>query len=321
MKFIDYYKVLGLERSASLTDIKQAYRKLAHQFHPDVSKDPKGEEKFKAIAEAYATLKDPEKRAEYDKLGTHRSGEEFVPPQDWQDQFDPSGAAFSDVDLADLLAAFTASRKGSGQGAGRAQGSHPRPRDGEDYEVPVTVTLEQVYAGAETEVSVRLPEYDQHGLPHRVPRTFKVRIPKGAADGQRLRLAGKGGQGSNGGKHGDLYIAITLQPHPWYRVKGRDLYLELPLAPWEAVLGATVQVPTLGGMVELKVAAGTTAARQLRLTKRGLPHAKGEPGDLFAVVQIVVPAAPGAAERQLFAQLAADSTFKPRAHFTQGAQA
>jgi curved DNA-binding protein len=317
MKFVDYYQVLGIERSATLADIKQAYRKLAHQFHPDVSKDPKGEEKFKAIAEAYATLKNPEKRAEYDKLGQHRSGEEFVPPQDWREQFNQGGAAdsFSDVDLSDFLSAFTASRHGAGRG--RAQAA--RPRDGEDYEVPVTVTLEQIYTGAETEISVNLPEYDSQGLPHRTPRTFRVRIPMGAADGQRLRLPGKGGKGSNGGRNGDLYIAITLQAHPWYRIKDKDLYLDLPLTPWEAVLGASVQVPTLGGMVEMNIPAGSTAGRKLRLTKRGLPNTKGEHGDLIVVVQIAAPATLSEEERALFQQLSTISTFNPRAHFTKGA--
>jgi curved DNA-binding protein len=309
MKFIDYYKVLGVERTATLAEIKQAYRKLAHQYHPDVSKNPEGEEKFKEVAEAYATLKDPEKRAEYDKLGTHQPGEDFVPPHDWQEAFHQGGAAFSDVDLADIIAAFT---------SGRHQAGARRARHGQDFEVPIPITLEQIYHGAEVNIDVTLPEYDQQGLPHRVPHTFKVRIPKGATNGQRLRLPGKGGPGLNGGKAGDLYLIMQLQPHPLYRVNGKDLYLDLPLAPWEAVLGARVQVPTLGGTVELNIPAGTTAAKQLRLAKRGLPSAKDTAGDLFAVVRIDVPKSPTERERELFTQLAADSTFNPRAHFASG---
>ena len=312
MKFKDYYEILGIERTATLADIKQAYRKLAHKYHPDVSKDAQGEEKFKEIAEAYATLKDPEKRAAYDNLGSRRSGEDFVPPRDWQDAFGQGGTSFSDVDLADLLAAFTASR----HTGSRARAN--RPRHGQDYEVPVSITLEQIYNGAETDVSVTLPEYDEHGLLHRVPRTFRVRIPKGAADGQRLRLPAKGGQGVHGGKHGDLYIVMTLTPHPLYRVSGRDLYMDLPLTPWEAVLGAKVQVPTLGGTVELNIPAGTTAMRQLRLAKRGLPTASNAVGGLFATVRIEVPKTPTERERDLFAQLAAESKFNPRSHFAVG---
>lgn len=313
MKFKDYYKILGLERDATIDQIKQAYRKLAHKFHPDISKDPEGEAKFKEVGEAYATLKDPEKRAEYDKLGTREAGAEFEPPRDWQEQFNQSGGAFGDVDLADLLAAMAASRHGGGHSRTR------RAQPGQDYEVPVPITLEQIYQGAETDVSVGLPEYDEQGLLHRVPRTFRVQIPKGAADGQKLRLAGKGGQGMHGGKPGDLYVVMHLIPHPLYRVSGKDLYMDLPLAPWEAVLGASVKVPTLGGVVELKIAAGTMAGRKLRLAKRGLPTSGAEIGDLFAVVRIEVPKHVTDRERELFEQLGAASKFDPRAHSTEGA--
>ena len=310
MKYVDYYQVLGVERTATLAEIKQAYRKLAHKYHPDVSKNPDGEAKFKEVAEAYATLKDPEKRAEYDKLGKHQTGEEFVPPHNWQEQFHQAGGAFSDVDLADLFASFTSGRHG---------GRQARPQRGQDFDVPVSLTLEQVYKGATIDLTVPLPEYDQQGLLHRVPRTFKVNIPKGAANGQRLRLAGKGGPGLHGGPPGDLYIVMQLAPHPLYRVDGNNLYMDLPLTPWEAALGTSVKVPTLGGTVELNIPAGTTAGRQLRLAKRGLPNAKGEMGDLFAVVKIDIPKTATDKERELFTQLAAASTFNPRAHFSTGA--
>lgn len=319
MKFKDYYQVLGIERNATLDEVKQAYRKLAHKYHPDVSKDPHGEEKFKDIAEAYTTLKDSEKRAAYDQLGRHRQGEDFVPPQDWQNEFrgfggfGKSDASFADVDLADLLAAFAASRHGGG-----SQPKSRRARHGQDYEVSVPITLEQIYEGAETDVTVALPEYDENGLLHHAQRTFRVRVPKGATDGQRLRLSGKGGQGINGGKNGDLYLVMSLTPHSLYRISGQDLYLDLPLAPWEAVLGASVEVPTLGGTVELKIAPGTTAGRQLRLAKRGLPTPSGGKGDLFAVVKIEVPTKPSPQERELLSQLAAVSSFNPRKHFFSG---
>lgn len=314
MKFKDYYKALGLERDATVAEIKQAYRKLAHKYHPDISKDPEGEAKFKDVAEAYATLKDPEKRAEYDRLGSREEGAEFEPPRDWQQQFNQSGGAFGDVDLADLLAAMAASHHAG------AQSRAPRPRQGQDYEVPVQITLEQIYQGAETDISVSLPEYDDKGLLHRVPRTFRVWIPKGAADGQKLRLPGRGGPGSHGGKPGDLYVVMELKPHVLYRISGKDLYIDLPLTPWEAVLGASVQVPTLGGKVEINIAAGTVAGRKLRLAKRGLPTSGDQVGDLFAVVRIEVPKSATAAERELFEKLAAVSTFNPRAHLAEGAK-
>ncbi len=304
MKYIDYYEVLGVPRDASTADIKKAYRKLAHQYHPDVSKETGAEDKFKKIAEAYATLKDPEKRAAYDNLGRHAQGEEFVPPHAWQEHFHESAADFSDVDLADLLAAFAAAQR-----AERRQ----RPLRGQDFDVTVPVTLEDVYHGSETEISVALPEYDAQGLLHRVPKTFHVRIPKGAADGQRLRLPGKGGSGLNGGKPGDLYIVIAIRPHKLYRMDGRDLYIDLPLAPWEAALGAPVRVPTPGGEVEMTIPPGTTSERRLRLAGRGLPSADGKHGDLYAVVHIALPARLTDRERELFQQLAKESRFNPRA--------
>jgi curved DNA-binding protein len=310
MKFKDYYSALGVERSATVGEIKQAYRKLAHKYHPDISKDPAGEEKFKDIAEAYATLRDAEKRAAYDQLGSHKAGENVEPPYAWQQGFADGGTSFGDVDMADILAAFAASRQGGGAG------SRVRPSRGEDYEVNAPITLEQIYDGGETDVRLSMPEYDEHGKLHRVPRTFRVRLPKGAEDGQRLRLSGKGGQGRDGGKHGDLYVVMKLIPHPLYRVSGKDLYLDLPLTPWEAVLGTTVQVPTLGGKVELSIPAATAANRQFRLVKRGLPSAAGESGNLYAVIRIEVPKAATARERALFEQLAAESSFNPRQHLS-----
>lgn len=313
MKYVDYYQTLGVERTATQADIKKAYRKLAHAYHPDVSKSPDAEEKFKAIAEAYGTLKDPEKRAAYDALGSHPQGEEFVPPQQWQQQFHETQADFSDVDLADLLAAFSAAQQAQG-GRGRA----PHPLRGQDFEVVLPVTLEQVYDGAQTEISIPLPEYDSQGLLHRVARTFNVRIPKGAADGQRLRLPGKGGAGLHGGKPGDLYLLMKIQPHGLYRASGNDLYIDLPLAPWEAVLGTSVQLPTPGGAVELKIPPGTAAGRKLRLARRGLPAANGSQGDLYAVAHIDVPKTLTEGERELYARLAAESKFNPRAQFDTG---
>lgn len=313
MKYVDYYQVLGVDRDATLADIKKAYRNLAHKYHPDVSKESGAEEKFKQVAEAYATLKDKEKREAYDNLGRHSQGEEFVPPNAWQENAYGGAGGFSDIDLADLMAAF---------GAARGEGAHTRarsPRRGEDLELTMPVTLEQIFNGAETEFTVSLPEHDERGVMHRTPRSFRVRIPKGAADGQRLRMPGKGGPSLNGGKPGDLYLSMKLQPHRLYRVDGRDLFIDLPLTPWEAALGATVQVPTPAGHVELTVPPGTTSDRKLRLSGRGLPSSHGAAGDFYAIVRIEIPKTLTSAERDLFEKLTAESRFDPRAKFYAGA--
>jgi curved DNA-binding protein len=304
---------MGLERTATADEIKQAYRKLAHKYHPDVSKDPEAKEKFQEIGEAYATLKDPEKRQAYDALGRQPAGERFTPPPDWQQQFHTDAAGFDDVDLSDLFAAFGRTRR-----SGRSQFDMPLP--GQDFEIVAPISLEQIFNGSEIEVRAELPEYDQNGLAHRVAHTFRITVPKGAGDGQRLRLAGKGGHGINGGRAGDLYVVLALQPHPLYRVSGRDLYVDVPLAPWEAVLGANVQIPTLAGAVELAIKPGTKAGQKLRLANRGLPNADGGNGALFAVVKIEVPQTVSAAERDLLQQWAATSNFKPRQHFASGAK-
>ena len=306
MKYADYYAALGVERGASADEIRKAYRRLAQKYHPDVSKEPGAEAKFKEVAEAYQTLKDPEKRAAYDALGSRPQGEEFRPPPDWARQHAGSGSAqfsFDDGDFADLFSRFSA-----------RNGAMP----GEDFEVPVEISIEDAFRGTTLSLSLSMPEYDASGRPRRVPRTVKARVAPGAVDGQRLRLPGKGGKGAQGGRDGDLYLDITLKPHPLYRPTGHDLYLDLPLAPWEAALGATVEVPTLSGPVSLKVPAGTGAARKLRLAGRGLPKPRGGAGDLIAVVQIVVPADVGERERELYEQLAKGSEFNPRRHFAAG---
>jgi len=314
MKYKDYYKVLGVGRTASADDIKKAYRKLAHKFHPDVSKEKNAKEKFQEIGEAYETLKNAEKRAAYDQLGSgFTPGQDFRPPPDWERQFgegfarggraDNPHTSFDEADLADLFAGLSGRRSG---------GRFPMP--GQDFEVEARITLEQAAHGTEVELNLEAVEHDDQGVPRRVPRTLRVRVPKGATEGQRLRIPGKGGKGFDGGRDGDLYLHIALAPHRLFRASGHDLYVDLPLAPWEAVLGASVEVPTLDGAVRLKVPAGTKAGQHLRLSKRGLPKREGE-GDLYAVVQIAVPAAPSARERELFGQLAKESHFDPRSHF------
>jgi len=309
MKFKDYYEALGVARTATQDEIKKAYRKLAHQYHPDVSKDPAGEEKFKEIGEAYATLKDVEKRAAYDDLGRHPAGEEFSPPPNWGAQQGAQAYSFDDVDLSDLFASFSKGRQG-----GQHQGRH-MPIPGQDYELATQISLEDAFNGTTVDLNFAVPEYDAQGQLKRMPHTFKARIPKGVADGQKMLLRGKGGKGAHGGPDGNLYLNISFTPHRLFRVIDHDLFIDLPLTVSEAALGATIKVPTLDGAVNLKVPEGIASGQKLRIAKRGLPRQSQDNGDLYAIAQIVVPAKLSDKERELFKELAEVSTFNPRTHF------
>jgi len=314
MIYKDYYKTLGVERSASAADIKKAYRKLVHKFHPDISKETDAKEKFQEVGEAYETLKDTDKRAAYDELGSaYQSGQDFRPPPDWGKAHGDGHAAFDEMDLADLFASLSGKQHGS-----RARGGN-FPIPGQDFEVPAAITLEQAAHGTEFDVNLAVPEPGADGFMRRVPRSFKVRIAKGASEGQRMRLPGKGGNGLNGGRNGDLYLLINLLPHKLFRASGHDLYVDLPLTPWEAALGTTVEVPTLHGAVHLKILPGTRNGQKLRLAKRGLPKPREGEGDLYAVVQMVLPVELSEQERALLQQLADGSTFDPRSHFMEPA--
>lgn len=314
MKFKDYYQILGVSRDASEDDIKKSYRKLARKYHPDVSKEKNAEEKFKEVSEAYEVLRDKEKRAAYDRLGAHRPGEEFRPPPDWAEQFTRGygggfGGSAEGVDFADLF--------GDLFGVGRARGRGGFAMPGQDYEALVHITLEEAARGTEVSLNLNVPEYDAEGMPRRAPKTITVRIPKGATDGQKLRVPGKGGVGINGGPAGALYIDIKLRPHPLFQPSGHDLYLEVPVTPWEATLGTSIEVPTLDSKVRLKIAAGATAGQKLRLTGKGLPKPGGGHGDLYAVLQVVTPSAVSDRERTLYEELGRISTFNPRSHFNR----
>jgi curved DNA-binding protein len=307
MKYKDYYKILGVERNAGEDEIKKAYRKLARKYHPDVSKETDAKEKFQEVSEAYETLRDKEKRAAYDSLGSgFRQGQDFRPPPDWYDRFGADrGEDLGGVDLSELFESLGAFGRASGFGRGRAGarrgGTMAFP--GEDYEVPVRLTLEEAFRGTERTVQL------EGG------RSFTARIPKGSTDGQRLRLRGKGGPGMNGGPPGDLYLQIHLEPHPLFRVSGHDLDLEVPLTPWEVALGAQVEIPTLEGRVTMKVPAGSKAGQKLRLAGKGLPKPGGGAGDLYAVLGIDVPSTLTEQEKKLFEELRKVSRFNPRTRF------
>ena len=297
MKYKDYYKILGVERSAGEDEIKKAYRKLARKYHPDVSKEANAKEKFQEVSEAYETLRDKEKRAAYDSLGSgFRQGQDFRPPPDWFDRFGGGGRAedLHGVDLGELFESMGL--------FGRAGRRSRRSFAGEDYEIPVRLTLEEAARG--TERTVQLDG-----------GSFTARIPKGATDGLRLRLRAKGGAGVNGGPAGDLYLTIALEPHALFRPSGHDLDIEVPLAPWEAALGAEVQVPTLEGRVTMKVPPGSKAGQKLRLAGKGLPRPGGGAGDLYVLLSIAVPATLTEAEKKLYEQLRDSSHFDPRARF------
>jgi curved DNA-binding protein len=315
----DFYQILGVPRTATQDEIQQAYRKLARTYHPDVNSDPGAEDRFKDISEAYAVLSDPQTRRRYDAFGADfRQVPEDVDPETWRraragagagagragpggfgsggpfgSAGGPFGAGAGDIDLEDLLGGLFGGRPGQGWG----------PIPGADQEAELEVTVEEAYRG--TQRSVTLQGADGQ-------RSFDVRVPAGVTSGQRIRLAGQGGRGSGGARPGDLYFVIRIARHPRYRVEGRDLYVDLPLAPWEAALGTSVVVDTPGGETKVKVPAGTSSGRRLRLRGRGLPHHRGRPGDLFAEAKVMVPGKLSREERQLFEQLAATSTFDPR---------
>lgn len=305
MKYKDYYKLLGVERGASEDEIKKAYRKLARKYHPDVSKEANAKERFQEVSEAYETLRDKEKRAAYDNLGRYAAGQDFRPPPDWYQRFGAGGqeGEFEDlgnIDLSDLfesLGARMSGRRGSRRGG--------FPMAGEDYAVTVRLTLEEAYRGTEREFRIG-------------SNPIRARIPRGATEGQELRLRGKGGAGANGGPPGDLLLHIALEPHPLFKVSGHDLDLELPVSPWEAALGAQVEIPTLEGRVNLKVPAGSQSGQKLRLAAKGLPRPGGGAGDLYAVLAIGVPATLTERERKLFEELKAASRYEPRSKFRSG---
>jgi curved DNA-binding protein len=318
----DFYEVLGVSRDASPDEIQRAYRKLARTYHPDVNKDPGAEARFQEIAEAYDVLSDPDTRRRYDAFGhDFRQVPEDVDPETWARAragasasgrgrgragagagprvWSTGGFGDQDVDVEDLFGDLFGGMGGFGAGRRRGWGSI----QGADQEVELELSVEEAYHGGRRWLSVSGPSG---------PRSIEVDIPPGVIDGQRIRLAGQGGQGTGDARAGDLYLVVRIAPHPRYRVEGRDLHVDLPLAPWEAALGTSVVVDTPGGEAKVRVPPGTSSGRRLRLRGRGLPNPRGSAGDLFADVRIVVPPKLSDRERELFEELARTSTFDPR---------
>ena len=308
MEFKDYYKVMGVARDATEAQIKQAYRKLARKYHPDVSKEKDAEARFKEVGEAYEVLKSPEKRAAYDQLGKdYRPGQDFRPPPNWDSGFEFSGAGPGDADYSDFFDALFGVQARSRRG----RGGDSHPGRGEDHHAKVLLDLDASLNGGARSFTLRMPEIDAEGRLASKERTLNVQVPKGILAGQQIRLAGQGGRAHGEGTAGDLYIEVEFAPHPLYRVDGRDLSLELPVAPWEAALGATVKTPTPSGTVELKIPAGSHAGSKLRLKGRGIPATP--PGDFYVVLQIALPPADDEAAKAAYAAMAGALRFNPRA--------
>lgn len=311
MKFKDYYQTLGVSRAATRDEIRRAYRRLARKYHPDVSNEPDAEERFKEISEAHEVLQDAEKRAAYDRLGADwRAGEDFTPPPGWQFSFDlgsfRNAGPFGFSDFFEAL--FGRSQQSPGQAGFSAKTSAA----GSDEHTKVQISLEEAMRGSERSLQLQTPVRNAAGRRVTTARALRVKIPPGIVPGQRIRLTGQGQPGLDGGGRGDLYLEVEIAPHRLYRLEGRDVYLDLPITPWEAALGATVKIPTLDGAVDLKIPSGSQSGRKLRLRGRGL--GSGQRGDQYVVLQIVTPAANSDSDRALYDRMAREMPLNPRAH-------
>jgi curved DNA-binding protein len=327
MEYRDYYQILGVARAAAADEIKKAYRRLARKFHPDVSKEKDAEHKFKEVQEAYEVLKDPEKRAAYDQLGSEwKSGEQFRPPPDWGGGFEfrggprrgRSGARggarqaeeFEEAEgFSDFFSSLFGNRGFSGGGSNPFAGASSRAA--RDHHARVDIDLEEAYAGTTRTLELKRPELKPDGTLDLKTHTVRVTIPAGVTDGQLIRLAGQGEQATGGGRSGDLYLEIHIKPHRLFQLEGRDVTLTLPIAPWESALGATVTVPTLGGGVEMRIPPNSQSGQKMRLRGRGLPGSP--PGDQYIQLKVVAPPANSPEARALFEEMKEKLSFNPRA--------
>jgi len=307
MDYKDYYKQLGVERNATAEEIKKQYRRLARKYHPDVSKEENAEEKFKEVKEAYEALKDPEKRKAYDTMGANwKEGQGFKTPPNWQYQ-GSNGAdeGFNSEDFSDFFENLF--RQGA---QGRAKQENYSQR-GQDQHTKIILSLEEAYSGTERMLQLQEPELNPttSQIGYKL-RNLKVKIPAGVTEGQQIRLAQQGAKGISGGSSGDLYLEIQFLPHPYYTVKDRDIFINLPVTPWEAALGGKVPVPTLAGKVELTIPAGSQTGKKLRLKGRGL---SGSPsGDEYVILTIYTPEPKTENQRELYQKMADEMHYDPR---------
>ncbi len=316
MEFKDYYKILGVAADADDKAIKTAYRKLARQYHPDVSTEHQAEDKFKEVTEAYEVLKSPEKRAEYDELRRYGRGGKFQPPPGWQANRDSQAGGFGGgehVYEGDFSEFFSSIFGGAGNSGFTRQGGNFAQR-GQDIETDLPIFLEDTLKPEERTIEYNMPHIDAQGRRSSVRKTLKVKVPPGVGDGERIRLKGQGGPGLGGGASGDLYLRIRLVPHPLFDVEGHNLLVTVPISPWEAALGAKLTVPTLEGDIRLTVPANSQTGQRLRVKGRGLVMKQGR-GDLYAVLKVVMPPAADDKQRQHWQAMAASSDFNPRAEW------
>jgi curved DNA-binding protein len=332
MEYKDYYKIMGVERSASADELKKAHRKLARKYHPDVSQEKDAEARFKDLSEAYEVLRDPEKRAAYDQLGAHwKAGQDFRPPPDWNAGSEHAGRGFDwgfktegagqGADFSDFFESLFshgfAAPPGRHAGA-RGNGRSRRPAfsaKGEDHHAKILIDIEDVYTGATKTLTLRMPQLDPQRHSQEQTHQISFDVPKGIRAGQNIRLSGQGSPGNDGGKPGDLYLEVAFRPRaagsPNYRVDKHDIYLDLPITPWEAALGAEVHAPTPSGTVEVKIPAASSSGRKLRLKGRGIPG--NTPGDFYFVLQLVTPPAQTENDKSVYTEMAQQfKSFKPR---------
>ena len=314
MEFKDYYQVLGVARDAPADEVKKAYRKLARKYHPDVSKEPDANARMKEVNEAWAVLSDPEKRAAYDQVGQgYRPGQDFRPPPDWDAGFEFSGGGFAPDEAAGFSDFFSElfGRMGGARGQGFAAGSEGFQARGQDHHARVLLDVGDAYNGGTRQVALRGPKLDGDGRVRMEARTLEVKIPKGVHAGQIIRLAGQGTPGMGGGPPGDLLLEVAFERHPRYRVSGRDVHVTLPLAPWEAALGAVVPVETPAGTLDVRIPPGAQGGRQMRVRGKGIPSPT--PGDLYLELQVVVPPAATPEARALWETMERELRFDARA--------
>ena len=312
MEFKDYYDTLDVKRDASQDEIKRAYRKLARKYHPDISKEPNAEESFKQVGEAYEVLKDPEKRVAYDQLGANwKAGQDFNPPPDWDQGFEFHDGGFTGADAEEFSDFFESLFGQGGHRGGQAFTQREFHARGEDSHARILIDLEDTFQGASRTLTLKHMEMGVDGRPVAKERTLNVRIPRGVRQGQHIRLAKQGGAGFGKGEAGDLYLEVAFAPHPLYHMEGKDIYLGLPVTPWEAALGSRIKVPTPTGTVDLKIPAKSVAGRKMRLKGRGIPSK--DPGDLFVILQIALPPADSEDAKKAYHEFEQALNFNPRA--------